>query len=42
MMLRGGGWNSNSDDCAVSYRGTVNPNGRNSNLGFRVVRASSK
>lgn len=41
-VRRGGGWNSNSDDCAVSYRGTVNPNGRNSNLGFRVVRASSK
>ena len=38
---RGGSWNNNSDNCAVSYRNNNNPNNRNNNLGFRVVRASS-
>ena len=39
---RGGSWDVNSDLCAVSFRGCNYPNGRCSNLGFRVVRASSK
>ena len=31
-----------SDGCAVSYRYGSNPYSRNNNLGFRVVRASSR
>ena len=41
---RGGGWDDNSDGCAVSFRGGSGPydrDYRNSGLGFRVVRASS-
>ena len=42
-VVRGGGWNRNSDRCAVSYRGDYGPpDSRGSNLGIRVVRASSK
>ena len=39
---RGGSWDRNSGLCAVSYRNCYHPYGRNNNLGFRVVRASSK
>ena len=39
---RGGSWDFNSDNCAVSFRSNVYPYDRNFNLGFRVVRASSK
>ena len=39
---RGGGWGSDSDFCAVSYRNLNYPDGRDRYLGFRVVRASSK
>ena len=38
---RGGGWSYSSDYCAVSFRNCFNPNNRSSNLGFRLVRASS-
>ena len=41
-VLRGGSWFSGSVSCAVSYRNDYFPHGRNSSLGFRVVRASSK
>ena len=40
-VYRGGGWAYFSDGCAVSYRGGCTPYGRYSDLGFRVVRASS-
>ncbi|MBQ2014711.1 MAG: hypothetical protein II242_05965 [Peptococcaceae bacterium] len=38
---RGGSWNNNASNCAVSYRNNNNPNNRNNNYGFRVVRSSS-
>ena len=41
-VYRGGSWDYNSDGCAVSYRRNGRPNDRYGNLGFRVVRASSK
>ena len=48
-VLRGGGWNDNSDLCAVPCRNYFSPFNRGddsydqgSYLGFRVVRASSK
>ena len=42
-VTRGGSLLSNSDICAVSYRGVGDgPKYREFNLGFRVVRASSK
>ena len=40
-VYRGGGWSGISDGCAVSYRDYYDPNLHYSNLGFRVVRASS-
>lgn len=40
-VLRGGSWNNNADNCTVSNRNNDNPNNRNNNLGFRVVRPSS-
>ena len=39
---RGGSWCYNASNCAVSYRNNNNPNNRNNNYGFRVVRSSSK
>ena len=41
-VRRGGSWYSNSDRCAVSSRYYGYPYFRGNNLGFRVVRASSK
>ena len=38
---RGGRWSFNSDICAVSCRGDVNPDGRYRELGFRVVRQAN-
>ena len=38
---RGGSWNNNADNCAVSNRNNNNPYNQNNNLGFRVVRSSS-
>jgi formylglycine-generating enzyme required for sulfatase activity len=36
-VLRGGGWNSSVDRCAVSYRDIYGPSTRCHNLGFRLV-----
>ena len=41
-VFRGGGWNSTSAGCSVSSRRNFNPYDGNYNLGFRLVRASSK
>ncbi|MBQ1983294.1 MAG: SUMF1/EgtB/PvdO family nonheme iron enzyme [Spirochaetaceae bacterium] len=41
-VYRGGSWDRNSDLCAVSCRDHYFPYDRDRNLGFRVVRASSK
>ena len=41
-VLRGGSWNNNASNCAVSNRNNNNPYNRNNNNGFRVVRFSSK
>ena len=40
-VKRGGSWNNNASNCAVSYRNNNNPNNRNNNLGFRVVRSAN-
>ncbi|MCR5622774.1 MAG: formylglycine-generating enzyme family protein [Treponema sp.] len=37
-VYRGGGWNSDAEYCAVSYRGSYSPVSRNFTLGFRLVR----
>jgi formylglycine-generating enzyme required for sulfatase activity len=37
-VMRGGGCNNQSSSCRSSSRGKIPPLGRNSNLGFRVVR----
>ena len=39
---RGGSWYNNASGCAVSFRSSSNPSSRYGNLGFRVVRSSSK
>ena len=41
-VLRGGGWARSASNASVSIRGSDNPDNRNNNLGFRVVRPSSK
>ena len=41
-VCRGGGWGNGSDGCAVSFRYVSSPDGRNYDLGFRVVCPSSK
>ena len=40
-VLRGGNWVSGSFKCAVSYRSSNSPYGRDSVIGFRVVHPSS-
>ena len=40
-VFRGGSWDGDSDVCAVSCRYGDNPYGRGSDLGLRLVRASS-
>ena len=40
-VYRGGGWNSYAFGASVSFRYGRNPDYRNNNLGFRVVRPSS-
>ena len=40
-VYRGGGWNGNSDFCAVSYRSLHYPIYRSYHLGFRVVRPAN-
>ncbi|MBP3709895.1 MAG: SUMF1/EgtB/PvdO family nonheme iron enzyme [Treponema sp.] len=41
-VKRGGSWNNTAQHCAVSYRNNNSPENLNDNLGFRVVRSSSK
>ena len=41
-VSRGGSWYNYADYCTVSYRDCYTPNDRSSDLGFRVVRSSSK
>ncbi|MBP5602351.1 MAG: SUMF1/EgtB/PvdO family nonheme iron enzyme [Treponema sp.] len=36
---RGGSWNNNDDNCAVSCRNSDNPDYSDVHLGFRVVRS---
>jgi len=36
-VIRGGGWNSETQDCRVSARGRNSPGGRYDDLGFRLV-----
>jgi len=37
-VLRGGSWNNNQHNARAAYRNRNNPNNRNNNIGFRVVR----
>ncbi len=37
---RGGSWNNNAENCAVSNRNSNSPDNRNNNLGFRLVRSA--
>ena len=37
-VLRGGSWDLHANYCSVCFRGFGSPDGRNDNLGFRVVR----
>jgi formylglycine-generating enzyme required for sulfatase activity len=39
--LRGGSWNNNTDNLQCANRNRNNPDNRNNNIGFRVVRAQS-
>ena len=41
-VRRGGSWNSNASNCAVSFRNYDIPGYRSYYYGFRVVRSSSK
>jgi len=41
-VFRGGSWDSSADNCSVSIRDFNFPKYRNNNLGFRLVRPSSK
>jgi hypothetical protein len=36
--LRGGSWNNNQINARAAYRNRNNPNNRNNNIGFRVLR----
>jgi formylglycine-generating enzyme required for sulfatase activity len=37
-VKRGGNWNNNADNARSVYRNNNNPNNRNNNIGFRLVR----
>jgi formylglycine-generating enzyme required for sulfatase activity len=39
--LRGGAWNNNTNNLPCAVRNRNNPQNRNNNVGFRVVRAQS-
>ena len=41
-VFRGGSWNVDSDDCAVSFRDNTSPGNRYYDLGFRVVRLANQ
>ena len=36
-VFRGGGWNYNAMNCRVAYRGSLNPDNRDNNLGLRLA-----
>jgi hypothetical protein len=36
-VLRGGGWNNNSNNLRVANRNNNNPDNRNNNIGFRCA-----
>ena len=40
-VYRGGGWRSDADYCTVSYRYFLDPDYRNDNLGFRLMRSAN-
>ncbi|MCP4253060.1 MAG: SUMF1/EgtB/PvdO family nonheme iron enzyme [Candidatus Scalindua sp.] len=37
IVLRGGSWNNNSDNCRCANRNNNEPNNRNNNVGFRCA-----
>ncbi|MBN2054538.1 SUMF1/EgtB/PvdO family nonheme iron enzyme [bacterium] len=37
-VIRGGSWNNDADNCRSAYRNRRNPDNRNRNRGFRLVR----
>ncbi|MDR0300835.1 MAG: SUMF1/EgtB/PvdO family nonheme iron enzyme [Treponema sp.] len=37
-MKRGGSWNNSAKNVRSAYRNNNNPNNRNNNIGFRLVR----
>lgn len=37
IVLRGGSWNNNDNNCRVANRNRNNPNNRNNNNGFRLA-----
>ena len=41
-MLRGGSWNNESDNCRAANRNNNNPENRNDNNGFRLLRPTSR
>jgi hypothetical protein len=38
-VLRGGGWNNNPDNARATNRNRNNPDNRNNNIGFRLLRS---
>jgi formylglycine-generating enzyme required for sulfatase activity len=38
-VIRGGNWNNNATNCRAAKRNNNTPDNRNSNIGFRPVRA---
>jgi len=41
-VIRGGSWNNSATNLRSAYRNNNNPNNRNNNYGFRVVRLCKK
>jgi len=41
LVLRGGSWNNNDNNCRVANRNNNNPNNSNNNNGFRITNTSS-
>ncbi|MCL2806042.1 MAG: SUMF1/EgtB/PvdO family nonheme iron enzyme [Treponema sp.] len=37
-VIRGGSWNNDGQNLRSAYRNNNNPDNRNNNIGFRVVR----
>jgi hypothetical protein len=40
-VIRGGSWNNNARNCRSANRNNNNPDNRNNNIGFRLVRLFS-